>query len=85
MLILFSHTLRSINLEPPYNVAVIGTGYVGLVLGTGLAELGHNVKCADIDKEKITRSEILRLQQGIIPIYEPNLSELIKKNMEIRK
>jgi len=59
------------------NVAVIGTGYVGLVSGTCLAEKGHNVTCVDIDEEKVRK-----LREGISPIYEPGLEELITKNVE---
>ena len=58
------------------NIAVVGTGYVGLVTGVCLAEIGHQVICIDIDKEKIEK-----MKQGITPIYEPGIEELMKKNI----
>lgn len=58
------------------NVTVVGTGYVGLVQGVCLAELGHTVTCVDVDAAKIER-----LKQGISPIYEPGIEELISRNV----
>jgi len=57
------------------NITIIGAGYVGLVTGTGLSELGHNVICVDKDNKKIEK-----LNHGELPIYEPGLEELFKKN-----
>ena len=59
------------------NIAIIGTGYVGLVTGTCFAEVGHNVICVDCDESKVKM-----LQDGGIPIYEPGLEEMVKKNVE---
>ncbi|MEE8478628.1 MAG: UDP-glucose/GDP-mannose dehydrogenase family protein [Candidatus Neomarinimicrobiota bacterium] len=59
------------------NITVIGTGYVGLVSGAGLADFGNQVVCADIDESKI-RS----LNEGIIPIFEPGLKEVVDRNVQ---
>ncbi|KEZ52203.1 UDP-glucose dehydrogenase family protein [Metabacillus indicus] len=57
-------------------IAVVGTGYVGLVTGTCLSEIGHVVTCIDIDQMKVNK-----MRDGISPIYEPGLDELMKKNI----
>lgn len=59
------------------NIAVVGTGYVGLVTGTCLAESGANVVCVDIDKEKVEK-----MKNGEVPIYEPHLDVLFERNIK---
>lgn len=62
------------------NIAVVGSGYVGLVTGVCLAQIGHKVTCVDIDQEKIKK-----LKQGKIPIFEPGLESLLKKNLKNKR
>src|SRR5688572_24306451 len=59
------------------NIAVVGTGYVGLVTGTCLAETGNSVVCVDINEDKVKQ-----MQQGKIPIYEPHLDTLFERNIK---
>ena len=62
------------------HIAIIGTGYVGLVSGSGISDFGHKVICADIDEEKIKV-----LQAGKMPIYEPGLDELVDRNIKAER
>ncbi|HLB25081.1 MAG TPA: NAD-binding protein, partial [Nitrospirota bacterium] len=59
------------------NICVVGSGYVGLVTGACFAEFGLKVTCVDNDEKKVDA-----LRQGVIPIYEPGLEEMVKKNMK---
>ena len=59
------------------NIAIVGTGYVGLVSGTCFAEMGINVTCVDVNEKKIQA-----LMNGNIPIYEPGLDDMVKRNVK---
>jgi UDPglucose 6-dehydrogenase len=60
------------------NIAVVGSGYVGLVCGAGFSEMGNQVICVDSDKDKIES-----LNKGILPIFEPGLEEVVKNNLSL--
>jgi UDPglucose 6-dehydrogenase len=62
------------------NITIVGTGYVGLVTGTTLAELGNTVYCVDIDSKKVEH-----MKQGIVPIYEPGLEEMFLRNIQAQR
>ena len=59
------------------NITVVGSGYVGLVTGTCFAEMGNKVTCIDIDQHKINK-----IKEGIIPIYEPGLKDMVVNNVQ---
>ena len=61
-------------------LTIAGTGYVGLVTGTGFANLGNDVICFDIDRAKIDL-----LLNGVMPIYEPGLEEIYKRNLKTNR
>ncbi|MGI8893284.1 MAG: UDP-glucose 6-dehydrogenase, partial [Bacteroidia bacterium] len=62
------------------NLAIVGTGYVGLVTGTCFAEMGNTVICVDVDKEKVQR-----LKNGEVPIYEPHLDVYFERNIKANR
>lgn len=61
-------------------ITIIGTGYVGLVSGAGLADFGNEVVCVDINEDKVNQ-----LGDGVIPFYEPGLNELVARNVEAER
>lgn len=62
------------------NICVIGTGYVGLITGVCFADLGNQVHCLDINKDRISK-----LNQGVMPIYEPGLEEIVERNIKAKR
>lgn len=83
LILLLSLACYAANAQPENSkpiLAVVGTGYVGLVTGTGLAHVGHHVICSDIDKDKIDK-----LNHSIIPIYEPGLAPLVQENVDAQR
>src|SRR5580704_18812076 len=59
-------------------IAVVGTGYVGLVTGAGFSDFGHDVTCVDIEPDRVDR-----LRRGEIPFYEPGLADLVARNTRL--
>src|SRR6476661_6973916 len=70
-------TNKKTNKKHSMKITVVGTGYVGLVTGTCLAETGNHVCCVDIDQRKVEK-----LRNGIMPIYEPGLEKLFERNLK---
>lgn len=62
------------------NITIVGTGYVGLVTGTALAEMGNSVFCVDIDEKKVEG-----MKNGVVPIYEPGLEEMFLRNIQANR
>src|SRR5580704_17081311 len=62
------------------DIAIVGSGYVGLVTGACFADVGHNVICVDNDQKKVDS-----LQRGYVPIYEPGLEEVVHRNVSSRR
>lgn len=62
------------------NITIVGTGYVGLVTGTTLAELGNTVYCVDVDATKVEK-----MKNGVVPIYEPGLEEMFHRNIQAKR
>src|SRR5210317_160912 len=61
-------------------VSIVGSGYVGLVSGAGLSDVGHHVVCMDIDEGRVAG-----LRNGIVPIYEPGLEQMIRRNAHAQR